>query len=283
MNSNISVLYCPFSNCNIAVKTEHQRSFINHVRQHIQSSNQVLPFVCGQNECSKTFYDFKLFSKHMNNYQNTKKKHDIENKTTLNLSKRSKLLSVVCDDLNSSEEEKENIESFELKNNENNSNFNFLKKQLNDKAFDLINHLRSKNQINGNLLNEIINLFDDFIFDVFEMIKSEISESCSSNDESKIYFLELISLFYEPFEFLSTTHKQQAQLEKTGFYIQPLSINLGKRDDISMKKGKTSVVQKNITFEYVSIYDTIQILLNNADFKNEVAKFANSTKKKSVF
>ena len=113
------------------------------------------------------------------------------------------------------------------------------------------------------------------------MIKSEISELCSSNDESKIYFPELINLFYEPFEFLflSTTHKQQAQLEKTGFCIQPLSINLGKRDDISMKKGLTSVVQKIIMFEYVSIYDTIQMLLNNSYFKNEVAKFANSKKK----
>jgi hypothetical protein len=40
-----------------------------------------------------------------------------------------------------------------------------IKNQVKEKVFNLINHLRSKNQLSAVLLNEIIKVFGDLIFD----------------------------------------------------------------------------------------------------------------------
>ena len=151
-----------------------------------------------------------------------------------------------------------------------------IRNDIKNKAFKLINHFRAKNQISDVVLNEIIKLFGEFFNDLIYIIKDKTSELFDLNHENEKKLSEL-SEFYavivNPFEFLSSIYKQQNLLEESGFYIAPKSINIGKRDDSLMKNGILTVVSKDITFEYVSIYETLEVLLKNQEFYNSIQLF----------
>ena len=231
----MSFLMCPSTTCEIKLKYDHKRSFLNHIREHIQLNTIKLPFHCSQNGCTKTFFDLKIFSNHLNKFHepNTEKNDLIKNDTST------------------------------------------VKINLNTKAFDLVNHLRSKNVLSAVLINEIIDLFSDFIFDLVDIIQEEVFEHLEqASSLNKNNLQNIFNQVNKPFAFLSTTYKQQALLEETGFYVAPKSIYLGKREEISTKNEKAVAVQRNITFEYVSVYDTVKKLLENTEFKYELAQYS---------
>jgi hypothetical protein len=59
------------------------------------------------------------------------------------------------------------------------------KKEIENKAFKLVNHFRSKNQLSYTLLNEIIELFGDFINDLICIIKTQTFNLYDINEKNK--------------------------------------------------------------------------------------------------
>ena len=270
----MSFLMCPSTTCEIKLKYDHKRSFLNHIREHIQLNTIKLPFHCSQNGCTKTFFDLKIFSNHLNKFHepNTEKNDLIKNNVPLNDS------NIINTDFFSSESDPDFNDNDYLNNEEKNfvkNDTSTVKINLNTKAFDLVNHLRSKNVLSAVLINEIIDLFSDFIFDLVDIIQEEVFEHLEqASSLNKNNLQNIFNQVNKPFAFLSTTYKQQALLEETGFYVAPKSIYLGKREEISTKNEKAVAVQRNITFEYVSVYDTVKKLLENTEFKYELAQYS---------
>jgi hypothetical protein len=112
------------------------------------------------------------------------------------------------------------------------------------------------------------------------MIELTVNENVDTLSSSLENFYNLVN---RPFESISTTCKQQACLEETGFYIPPKTINIGKRDDMSNRDGKNILVQKDVTFQYVSIYETLEILLKNDLFRLEIDKYAKNNTKEGYY
>jgi hypothetical protein len=148
-----------------------------------------------------------------------------------------------------------------------------IKSEIKNKAFKLINHFRAKNQLRNTLLNEIIQMFGDFINDLIDNIKDKTIDLLP-NEEQKKDILELNDIFVNPFDFLSSVYKQQNLLEDSGFYVSPQSINIGKRDEVVLRNEKTTIFSKDVTFEYVSIYATLEKLLQNKEFFNTIELYA---------
>ena len=267
-------LYCPILNCKVSLNKKNQKYLIKHIREHIQFQKIDLPFTCGQNECQKTFYDVNIYSNHLNKYHI----YNININATNHINESNDEIQCMesNENLENSDDPTENFtdthqDNASIKQNQ----FYNLDATIKSKAFDLINNLRAKNQISGILLNEIIDSFEDFIFDLIELIQLEMFEFFGPSDNQKEYLNELFSKVSNPFDCFSTTYKQQAHLVKTGFYVAPKTVKLGNRDDISIVDGEPYVVEKNVSFQYVSILETIQMLLRNSEFKKEVDKYSN--------
>jgi hypothetical protein len=69
---------------------------------------------------------------------------------------------------------------------------------------------------------------------------------------------------------MSSVYKQHNLLEESGFYVAPQTINIGKRNETMLKKGKSIIVSKDITFEYVSIGETLKKLLENEELLDTI-------------
>ncbi len=67
-------------------------------------------------------------------------------------------------------------------------------------------------------MNEIIEKFGEFIYDLVEIIERKVNENQGTMNCSLEDFYKLVN---RPFDSISTTYKQQACLEETGFYIPP--------------------------------------------------------------
>jgi hypothetical protein len=145
-----------------------------------------------------------------------------------------------------------------------------IKTDIRNKAFKLINHFRAKNQLSNLLLNEIISMFGNFINDLVEICKEKTADLIELNQEQRINIEEFYSVLINPFNFVSSVYKQQNLLEESGFYVAPQTINFGKRNETMIKKGKSIIVSKDITFEYVSIGETLKKLLENEEFLDTI-------------
>jgi hypothetical protein len=124
------------------------------------------------------------------------------------------------------------------------------------------------------LLNEIVHRFGDFIYDLVTLIRVEAFEN---NDKTKSDLDEFFDIVNGPLDFISTTYKQQTILEETGFYTASKTIWIGTRDDIVFKENRNEIVQKDLTFQYVSIYQTIELLLKNEEFRISFNEFSNNS------
>lgn len=270
-------LICPCVTCvNRVVSSEYQRAFINHVRQHINFNQLSIPFNCGQYGCSKSLVDMKMFSTHLNRDH----KNDASAENHLTMSKHLKLdeTSLNEDPINEPSllnEEVLNTSAEETCLDHSEDDTKNIFNQVKIKAFDLINLFRSKNQLSASLLNEIIELFGDFFYDLVEIISSKVFEFLSS-ENTKTILSKFFKKMSRPFDHVSTSYKQQKCLEQTGFYIAPKSIDLCTRDDVSIRKGTSILIPKCVTFEYISVFDTIKMLLENEDFKSEYFQFSSS-------
>ena len=272
--------------CGLELKIEHKRAFLNHMRTHEELFQIVWPIKCGQKNCSKSFTSIKLYSTHLIQHSLELKKdenikvnnsfvvktsqssfHEFDNEQNVHLEK-------TITELNFAAMEEDKIEP-----DDSDKSIDAIRNDIKNKAFKLINHFRAKNQISDVVLNEIIKLFGEFFNDLIYIIKDKTLELFDLNheNEKKLSELSELSEFYDvivnPFEFLSSIYKQQNLLEESGFYIAPKSINIGKRDDSLMKNGILTVVSKDITFEYVSIYETLEVLLKNQEFYNSIQLF----------
>jgi hypothetical protein len=145
-----------------------------------------------------------------------------------------------------------------------------IKTDIRNKAFKLINHFRAKNQLSNLLLNEIISMFGNFINDLVEICKEKTADLIELNQEQRINIEEFYSVLINPFNFISSVYKQQNLLEESGFYVAPQTINIGKRNETMIKNGKSIIVSKDITFEYVSIEETLKKLLENEEFLDTI-------------
>ncbi len=139
---------------------------------------------------------------------------------------------------------------------------------------ELINYFRAKTILSAALLNEIVHRLSDFIYDLVTLIQVEAFEI---NDKAKSDLDEFFDIVNRPLDFMSTTYKQQTILEETGFYVAPKTICIGKRDDIVFNENRNEVVQKDLTFQYVSIYQTIELLLKNEEFRIALNEFSNNS------
>jgi hypothetical protein len=117
-------------------------------------------------------------------------------------------------------------------------------------------------------------MLGDYINDLIDKIKDKTFDLIRPNEEQKKDILEFFGVLTNPFDFLSTAYKQQNLIEETGFYVAPQRINLGKRDEVLLRNENTIIVCKDITFEYVSIYATLEKLFQNKDFLNTIQLYA---------
>jgi hypothetical protein len=117
------------------------------------------------------------------------------------------------------------------------------------------------------LLNEIIKYFGDFINDLLYIIKDKTLNAFEFSEENQQKYLLFHEKLLDPFEFISSNYKQQNLLEATGLYVAPKSINLGKREDAVIRDNKLQIVYKDDSFEYVSLYETLEKLLSNREFR----------------
>jgi hypothetical protein len=151
--------------------------------------------------------------------------------------------------------------------------YEVLKSEIKNKAFKYINHFLAKNQLSNTLLNEIIQMFGDFINDLIDNTKNKTIDLLPTEEQKKD-ILQLYNIFVNPFDFISSVYEQQSLLEDSGFAVSPQSINIGKRDVEVLSNEITTIVSKDVTFEYVSIYATFEKLLQNKEFFNTIELYA---------
>jgi hypothetical protein len=256
------------------------------MRAHDDSRQINWPLNCVQLNCSKTFKDVKSYGSHLLVHisdVNTNKNLVInrESTTLQNFSENSLeidnkfienqvLFTSDDNDFNNDDDPIDDNKS-DFKRLDSNEK---IKTDLKTKTFKLMNHFRSKHQLSDLLLNEIIKSFGDFISDLIDTVQDKMLDLFDLTDDKK----EDFSLFYtsiaNPFEFLATSYKQQKLLEQTGFYVAPKSINLGRREETTIKNGVSNNIYKDVTFEYVNIYETIDMLLKDSSYQDALTSFS---------
>lgn len=127
----------------------------------------------------------------------------------------------------------------------------------------------------------MIKCFGEFISDLIETVKEKMIDIFDLNEHSNDEFSRFYSTIANPFEVLATSYKQQKLLEQTGFYVPSKSINLGRREDSTMKNGSSINIYKDVTFEYVSIYETIEKLLQDVSYQDALFAFNSSNSSKN--
>ena len=223
----MSSLACPCRNCDVVTSRDHQSYFINHIRQHIQCNQLTVPFICGQNSCSKTFVDLNAFSNHLNSFHHKINRFSefVTSPNERNKSRANNELSMNIIDLN--DNELENVSFNGLDNfQENDSPSKVNQNELKSKAYDLINHFRSKHQFSQELLDEVIDLFGEFIFDLIEIAQSEVFKQLNLDKEKKANLQKFFQKINRPLAFLSSTYEvnQIALLVKFVNYADDLEI-----------------------------------------------------------
>ena len=267
-------LNCPV--CNLQLEFKYKRSFLDHIGKHDQLLQIQWPLKCCQLSCIKTFSNAIMYKKHV-----VKHIPDLNHGKILNLKKTNELIKNCSNSSNDEAsdsynhnmnetdiiEEAEELDYCDLSN-------EGIKTEIKNKAFKLINHFRAKNQLSNILLNEIISMFGDFINDLIEIVKDKTADLIELSQAQREKISDFYSIIVNPFDFMSSVYKQQNSLEDSGFYVAPRAINIGKRNDTLMKNGKSIIVSKDITFEYVSIGDTLEKLLENGEYLNTIKLYA---------
>jgi hypothetical protein len=241
------MLKCPI--CTVELEAKFRRTFIHHLNKQ-KSLNEInWPFKCAHLNCSNTFWLIKVYNKHLECHVDNKIEYldrvSITNNNNFELIKNNDVFM----DYENTQNQLENCideDDSKLTNEMGFKSNERAKKEIENKAFKLVNHFRSKNQLSYTLLNEIIKLFGDFINDLISIIKTQTFNLFDINEKNKNKYEDFYSEIMNPFDFISSSYKQQNLLESTELYVAPKSINMGKREDTCTIEGNTKMQLLNM-------------------------------------
>ena len=84
------------------------------------------------------------------------------------------------------------------------------------------------------------------LFDLISIIKTQTFNLFDINEKNKNKYEDFYSEIMNPFDFISSSYKQQNSLESTELYVAPKSINMGKREDTCTIEGNTNMQLLNM-------------------------------------
>jgi hypothetical protein len=258
---------------------------------HIKTHFLKLPYICKQSGCEETFFDYLTLNIHI------RKKHDLNVDNIINeeicvvsnLPLSSSCLTNAINYIPSENNDKKmNEDSYEI---QDETILENLTAKLKKKAFLMTMGFKSRSRISETVLNEFLCEFDDFIKEILHIVVETAVKTFKEdrNSENNIKFSSQIKSFNQPFAFINSKFKQEKELKKTGtelnlvfrssnyfdlfykgMFISPQTIYLSKRLDTVMKNNESIQVMKDICIEYVSIKETVQILLENEKIKHAI-------------
>ena len=270
-------------NCSLCSdKVESRRNYIAHLKVHVKLGNLKFPFNCFFGGCMRKFVNLVEYNRHL------REMHEIISND---------MLSFACTpainilDQNIIDECMDCGNNDDDENNENNHpsvdspssepNYDRLKKgfldydSINRAAFVLFSNIKTSHQISERALEYIINLFNNFYEKLILYIQSKAVEMLCDNifTNNAVEFLSLCQSIQKPFDFINSIYKQFELIKKSGKYVAPESVNLGTRIDTCLKGDHSLLKHKNVSFEYVSIVETLKTVLSNEEIKKAHEEF----------
>ena len=142
-------------------------------------------------------------------------------------------------------------------------------------AFVLFSTIKTSHHISDSALENIINLFNDFYEKLMINIQSKVFETfCQNKVTNEVTnFFSYCKKIQKPFDFINSKYKQFELIKKSGKYVAPESVYLGTRIDTGLKNKRSIIKQKNVSFEYISIVDTLKTILTSDEIKTAIREF----------
>ena len=133
-----------------------------------------------------------------------------------------------------------------------------------DNRLFFITHLKHHEILKEIVFQELIfSSFNSFIHKLSIFIQYTTLRKLNQNIETD-EVLDLIQFFgniNQPFSFADTKYKQMKYIKETGNYVEPVSVSFGFRTDTGLRNNQSCIIKKPVTFEYVSIYDSLRRLV----------------------
>ena len=232
---------------------------------HIKNNHSPsVPYFCNQGLCKMSFYDFKALERHLKKCQ---EHTQVKNKQTSAF-----LIPSDLEFIASNQETSGFDQMMDSIHDDDDDNFNDYHNLIRKKAFMIMMGFKSRSRISESVLNEFLTTFNQLIEEIVEKIEKIANETFKKDKESEEAkeFSAKINNFRNPFDFIKSKYRQQKELNKTGMMVHPQSIYLDKRLDTVLKNNESIQVYKDITFEYVSIRETVQKLIENKNIKQAI-------------
>ena len=262
---------------------KNRRAFISHLKIHQKLGKLKFPIFCPTAvTCKKSFVDFDEFNRHLREQHEKKLQASCslisEFRNDLNTNLNEENMDYDDSDKNINElnndVQSDNQESFQ-------SHYEYLAKGFKDDesisraAFVLFSCIKTSHQISERALEHIINLFNNFYEKLIVYIQSKVVEMCFRNTlcNEVIEFFKYCRIIQKPFDFINSKYKQFELIKKSGKFVAPESVSLGTRLDTSLKNKQSVLKHKDVSFEYISIIDTLKTILSNEEIKKANEEF----------
>ena len=259
----------------------NRKNYIKHIRKHESNGLKLWPAICKQPNCTANneFYSLDGLRDHLRD------KHGDDNDENAiqgdNPSKKFRGTDEDYSQFNFDRRTNENIEEpffFDS---------NSLLKKLQDKIFFEILTLKSKANLSESSLILIIKIFSGIYETVFEEIinnLNSLTKNWGDRYNEMQSFLESLNIIRNPFSFVDSIYKQMKLIDNTNCYIKPTEYVLGLRAEDKYVDGKMKLIYKNETFQYISITDSLSLILKNKQVINSIDGFEiNSPIKPALF
>ncbi|KYM94567.1 hypothetical protein ALC62_14796 [Cyphomyrmex costatus] len=272
--------------CFICKKTLYGvRNFSSHFRRShalMLTKYKASGFFCKQDNCDKHFFKYNSFIRHI-------KKCHIENVVhspssvsieTMNRIENEFPMEVEVPEIGIHANEQMDLS--EIENNavveHNNAVIENVKSihDIHSSAAKMISALRVSSSFTGTALKEVVAAVEILLSDILDFVQDKVTDFCTSKDiDVKDPTVEtLLSKFKcnDLFKNMDTLTGQIEVLKKNYKYIQPREIPLGYRVDQRFNICKQEWEQKQVyeTIQYVSIIETLQLIMSHTDVREYV-------------
>ena len=244
----------------------NRKNYLKHLKKHESNGLKLWPAFCKQSNCNSNneFYSLEGLRDHLRD----KHGHDNEeNNTNEQPSKKFR------------GNDDEPLQ-FNFNNGNNEEPFFFdskaILKKLQDKIFLEILSLKSKANLSESSLISIIKTFSsiyDTIFDEIINNLQHLTKNWDNNRNELNLFVENLNIIRNPFSFVDSIYKQMKLIDKTNCYIKPTEYVFGLRAEDKYVDGKMQRIYKNETFQYISIIDSLNLILKNNQVVNAIENF----------
>ena len=127
-------------------------------------------------------------------------------------------------------------------------------------------------------LNDIIESTSTIINSALEMAKKNVIRAWESHEPGQDFAQTITDTFDEiesPFSSLSTNYLQASYIKKNLNYVEPKEIVLGKKISRKNSKNKRLLVEKEETFQYIPLIESLCQLLSNKKIAKVIVRKPN--------